>query len=45
MKSAEKKLKDARTKYAKSKQPTAKAWKEVNDAKVRLAAAKELWES
>ncbi|MBV9072210.1 MAG: hypothetical protein JOZ10_01165 [Acidobacteria bacterium] len=45
MKSAEKKLKDARTKYAKAKEATAKALKGVNDAKARLAAAQELWES
>ncbi len=45
MKSAEKKLKDARTKYAKTKQAAAKALKGVQDAKARLAAAQELWES
>jgi hypothetical protein len=45
MKSAEKKLKDARTKYAKTKEAAAKALKGVQDAKARLAAAQELWES
>jgi hypothetical protein len=45
MKSAEKKLRDARAKYLKSKEATAKALKGVNDAKARLTAAQELWES
>ncbi len=45
IKDAEKKLKDARTKYAKTKEAAAKALKGVQDAKPRLAAAQELWES
>ena len=45
MKSAEKKLKDAKTKYMKTKEALAKAQKGVQDAKARLAAAQELWES
>jgi hypothetical protein len=45
MNSAEKKLKDARIKYAKTKQALAKAQKGVADAKARLATAQELWES
>jgi hypothetical protein len=45
MKSAEKKLKDAQTKYDKTKEALAKARKGVADAKARLAAAQELWES
>jgi hypothetical protein len=45
MKSAEKKLKDARTKYAKTKEAAAKALKGVQDANARVAAAQELWES
>jgi chromosome segregation ATPase len=45
MKSAEKKLKDARTKYDKTKEALAKALKGVASAKARLAAAQELWES
>ncbi len=45
MKPAEKKLKDARIKYAKIKEALAKAQKGVADAKARLAAAQELWES
>ena len=45
MKSAEKKLKDARTKYAKTKEALVKAQKGVADAKARLAAAQDLWES
>jgi hypothetical protein len=45
MNSAEKKLKDARIKYTKTKQALAKAQKGVADAKARLATAQELWES
>ena len=45
MKSAEKKLKDAQMKYAKTKDAAAKALKAVQDAKARRAAAQELWES
>ena len=45
MKSAEKRLKDAQTKYAKTKEAAAKALKGVKEAKARLAAAHELWES
>lgn len=45
MKSAEKRLKDALTKYAKTKEAAAKALKGVKDARARLAAAQELWES
>ena len=45
MKSAEKKLKDARIKYTKTKEALAKAQKGVAEAKARLAAAQELWES
>jgi hypothetical protein len=45
MKSAEKKLKDARMKYIKTKEAAAKALKGVKDAKARLAAAQQLWES
>ena len=45
MKSAEKKLNDARIKYTKTKQALAKAQKGVVDAKARLAAAQDLWES
>lgn len=45
MKSAEKKLKDTRIKYAKTKEALVKAQKGVADAKSRLAAAQELWES
>ena len=43
--SAEKKLKDARTKYTKTREALAKAQKSITDAKARLAAAQELWES
>ena len=45
MKAAEKKLRDARTKYTKTKEALVKAQKGVADAKARLAAAQELWES
>ena len=45
MKSAEKKLRDAQTKYRKTKEALGKAQKGVADAKARLAAAQELWES
>ena len=45
MKSAEKKLKDALTKYTKTRAALAKARKDVADARARLAAAQELLES
>jgi len=45
MKSAEKKLRDARTKYGKTREALAKAQKGVTAAKARLAAAQDLWES
>jgi chromosome segregation ATPase len=45
MKSAEKKLRDAQAKYRKMKEELGKAQKGVADAKARLAAAQELWES
>ena len=45
MKSAEKKLKDARTKQTKTREALAKVHKDVAEAKSRLSAAQELWES
>ena len=45
MKSAEKKLKDARTKQTKTREAFAKVQKDVAEAKARLSAAQELWES
>ena len=45
IKSAEKKLKDARAKCTKTKEALAKALKGVAIAKARLAAAQKLWES
>lgn len=45
IKSAEKKLKDARAKYTKTKEALAKALQGVITAKARLATAQKLWES
>ena len=45
MKSAEKELKDARTKQTKTREALAKVHKDVAEAKSRLSAAQELWES
>ena len=45
MKSAEKKLKDARTKQTKTREALAKVEKDIAEAKARLSAAQELWES
>ena len=45
MKSAEKKLKDARTKQTKTREAFAKVQKDVAEAKARLSAAQELLES
>lgn len=45
MKSAEKKLRDAQNKYNKTRTELAKARKGVVEAKARVAAAQELWES
>jgi hypothetical protein len=45
IKSAEKQLKDARTKYGKMNEELTKARKRVADAQVRLRAAEDLYES
>jgi len=45
MKSAQKKLKDAQTKRAKTREALAKVQKDIDEAKARIAAAQKLWES
>ena len=45
IKSAQKKLRDAQTKYTKTRAALAKVLKDVADAKARLAVAQELLES
>jgi len=45
IKSAEKKLRDVQTKYRKTRESLEKVRKQVTDAKARLAAAQQLWES
>ena len=45
MKSAQKKLKDARTKYDKTSEALAKVRRQIAEAKARLATAQELLES
>lgn len=45
IKSAEKQLRDARTKYRKTKEELAKARKRVVEAQTRLRAAQDLYES
>jgi predicted nucleic acid-binding Zn-ribbon protein len=45
MKSAEKKLKEPRTKQTKTREALAKVQKDIAEAKARLSAAQELWES